>query len=419
MGTVPTGGMERELRRLYLRWVTSLPGLSDQPAVSEAIRTFQLDSLNVVARMGGRVAALGALAGFPAPRLLDLSLHVGTIYSDIDKAAIRASIALGLGPAAAARAMFRAGSDKSFSRLLRLARTETVSAYWKNAWDSASGLDLVMVWSAERGPRTCKWCLERDGLVVEDPNIRDHPNGRCTIVPRLPELLKYKGTLMPDSGREAHVEHTDTWDPLAIPVARSTAAPVYRDADWRSGDLPDVLTRTAAAKAYVGEGYADMNMLLRRGEVLGATPAQTRKLQAHVDSLTADLRKGVTTEDLTVYRGIRGNGAAKIFGLNKGMFGKATYEELSGQVGAVFTDKGFTSTWAKGGNAPTDTLFADKADVLFNVRLPAGTRGSKLTISDRDEDEFLLPPGATFVVTGVRKNGAQTVMDIVLTSQEG
>ena len=55
-----------------------------------------------------------------------------------------------------------------------------------------------MVWEAEFGPRTCEWCLARDGLVVEDPNIRDHPNGRCTLVPTLRSRLDYKGTLQPD-----------------------------------------------------------------------------------------------------------------------------------------------------------------------------------------------------------------------------
>jgi hypothetical protein len=55
-----------------------------------------------------------------------------------------------------------------------------------------------MVWSAENGHRTCQYCLSRDGLVVEDANIRDHPQGRCTLVPTLRSQVKYKGTLEPD-----------------------------------------------------------------------------------------------------------------------------------------------------------------------------------------------------------------------------
>jgi hypothetical protein len=95
--------------------------------------------------------------------------------------------------------MLNAGLDKNYRKLERLARTETVSAYWKNGWDSIADLPLlVMVWGAENGHRTCDYCLSRDGLVIEDGNIRDHPNGRCTPIPTLRSQVKYKGTLQPD-----------------------------------------------------------------------------------------------------------------------------------------------------------------------------------------------------------------------------
>lgn len=94
--------------------------------------------------------------------------------------------------------MLLAGLDKSFHKLVRLARTETVSAYWKNSWDSVADLPVVMLWSAEHGPRTCSWCLDREGLVVADQNIRDHPNGRCTLVAKLASRVDYQGTLQPD-----------------------------------------------------------------------------------------------------------------------------------------------------------------------------------------------------------------------------
>lgn len=188
--------MERELRRLYMQWISRLPQhRGDLEAYTDK---FRRDSLALIERMGGRVARLGALADFPAPRELDLSPHVGTIYDDLKQAAIKAGITTGLNPTDVARALMRAGVDSSFNRLNRLARTETVSAYWKNQWDSAEGLDLVMLWGSESGPRTCDYCTERDGLVVEDPNIRDHPNGRCTLLPTHPSQVRYRGTLRPD-----------------------------------------------------------------------------------------------------------------------------------------------------------------------------------------------------------------------------
>ncbi|WNM67977.1 capsid maturation protease [Microbacterium phage SirVictor] len=213
MGTVPTGKLERELRKLYLQWVFGLP--KHEGGMEAYIESFRVRSEALIARLGGDVARLGVyLADFPAPRELALSPVAGVIYDQMQQAAIQAGIMTGLGATDTARAMFQAGLDKSFRRLLRLARTETVSAYWKNQWDSVQGLDLVLVWSAERGPRTCDYCLSRDGLVVEDPNIRDHPNGRCTLVPTVPARVAYRGTLQADGS----VAVDPKWGGLSAPV---------------------------------------------------------------------------------------------------------------------------------------------------------------------------------------------------------
>lgn len=196
MGTVPTGTMERELRKLYLSWVRELPNHQDD--LYNYIGLFQRRSTRIIEQYGGRAASLGALAGFPAPRLLELSPVIGYIYDDMRQAAIQASIAAGLNANEAARALLRAGVDKSFRKLQLTARTETVRAYWRNSWNSIEGLGLVMLWSAESGPRTCEWCLERDGMVVESSELRDHPNGRCTLLPTLPQRVNYRGSVTSD-----------------------------------------------------------------------------------------------------------------------------------------------------------------------------------------------------------------------------
>lgn len=197
MPTIPTNKMERELRALYLRW---LRGLSyDSTDVPSKIEAFHKQSQDLIERLGGQTASLGALADFPVPKRLDLSPHIGTIYSDMQQAAIQASIMAGMQSTDAARRMFNAGMDKSFNRLNRLARTETTNAYWKNAWDSVADLPaLVMVWGSEDGPRTCEWCKERNGMVIEDSNLRDHPNGRCTPIPMLRSMVEYKGSVRAD-----------------------------------------------------------------------------------------------------------------------------------------------------------------------------------------------------------------------------
>lgn len=197
MPTVPTHRMERELRALYLRWISDLNW--DDPDLYDKVTSFGARANALIGKLGGQAASLGALAGFPVPKELELSPRVGTIYNELHQAAIKASIAAGLNSREAARAMFRSGMDKSYRKLERLARTETVSAYWKNQWDSTANLPaIVMVWGSEESKKTCDYCLSRDGLVVEDANIRDHPNGRCTLIPTLRSQVKYKGTLQPD-----------------------------------------------------------------------------------------------------------------------------------------------------------------------------------------------------------------------------
>lgn len=196
MGTVPTGRMERELRALYLRWLAGLPNAQD---ITAYIALFEQQSRELIGRLGGRAASLGALGDFPAPRYLELSPVAGVVYNQMEQAAIQAGLIVGLGSTDTARQLLNLGLEKGFNRLKRLARTETTNAYWQNTFRSVEKLpDIVLLWSSETSPRTCKWCIERDGLVVDDPNIRDHPNGRCTLVPTTRSGFRYRGTLRPD-----------------------------------------------------------------------------------------------------------------------------------------------------------------------------------------------------------------------------
>ena len=230
MPTIPTGRMELELRRLYVRWLSRL---SDETNMDKAVDRFEKQSTDLIEKMGGRTAMLGALADFPAPKRLDLSPHIGTIYSDMKQAAIQAGIQAGLNASDVARAMFRNGMDKSYHRLNRLARTETVSAYWKNAWDSIADLpDIVMVWGAESGPRTCQWCLERDGMVMESSALRDHPNGRCTPIPTLRSTVEYKGSV--DAG--GRIYQDPAWTKNS-PLVKRHSSPLGLEESYYSGDM--------------------------------------------------------------------------------------------------------------------------------------------------------------------------------------
>lgn len=193
MGTVPTSKLESKLESYYRKWVLGLSNITedDLPAYLEQ---FKVQSSRIINLYGGQAVRAAAMAGFPAPKVIDLSLKADHIYEAMQLTAIQAGIGTGLNPREIARAMFNAGMDSHYYSLERLARTEVTNAYWQHQWDQVEDLDLVMVWSAEESARTCPWCLSRDGLVVKDKTIRDHPNGRCTLLPTLPEDVPLRNT---------------------------------------------------------------------------------------------------------------------------------------------------------------------------------------------------------------------------------
>lgn len=211
MPQVPTNQMERKLRALYLQWLAGVPDHEND--MSSYVDEFARKSKMLIVREGGQAASLGAYADFPVPKHLELSPVADKIYDQMQQGAIQASITAGLNSKDAARQLLNASIGKNYKQLERLARTETVSAYWKNQWDSTKDLPLiVMLWGSENSDRTCDYCLSRDGLVVEDSSIRDHPNGRCTLVPTLRSQVNYKGTLQPDGS----VEMDPAWDKTTV-----------------------------------------------------------------------------------------------------------------------------------------------------------------------------------------------------------
>jgi hypothetical protein len=263
MPTIPTGKLERELRSLYLRWLARLDSQTD---VAGYVNVFAMRANDVIERMGGQVASLGALGDFPTPKLLELSPRIGYIYDEMKQAAVAASIASGLSAKEAARAMVRAGMDKSYRKLERYARTETVSAYWKNAWNSIEGLDsLVMLWGSEDGPRTCEWCRERDGLVMASPDLRDHPNGRCTPIPTLKSQVKYRGSVDQDGS-------------------------IFHDSDWNKSTKPiKPATLTAEELEAQYSDYASLNTLMQEKQQASVDYYREKAIAHGRDYLDSDL----------------------------------------------------------------------------------------------------------------------------------
>lgn len=407
MPTIPTGRMELELRKLYVRWVENLPKTTGPS--HESLKWFQDKSTELIERMGGDVARLGAIAGFPATKLLDLSPHIGTIYNEMEQVAIQAAIATGLNPNTATRAMMRAGMDKSYRRLNRLARTETVSAYWKNAWDSIADLpELVMVWGSEDGPRTCPWCRERDGMVMVSADLRDHPNGRCTPLPMLRSQVDYRGSVGPNGLIYQDPEWKRSKPPAAPSVAGGPESinPETLEADPRiirsmkdmddfAKGMPAPSTLTDGAAKVVddyakGTAYAS-NAHLRgqrtfRGRPIDArTKAYTRKFTKEMDQM---MDSSLVPEDVRVVRAL---GADSFGGIDK-------LQEL---VGKVYTDKGYMSTSLA--EKVSSSIYNVADAVEMQITVPKGTRALYMAGESylRSERELLLDRGTQLSIKSV------------------
>ena len=399
MGTVPTGKMERELRKLYLQWLSNIQDHEDDlPAY---INEFQKASLELIESMGGEVARLGAYGDFPAPKLLDLSPHVGTIYSDMELAAIRAGIAMGQNATATARAMYKAGMGKSFNRLNRLARTETVRAYWKNQWDSTEGLGLVMLWSVERSNRTCDICHSYDGLVVADQSIRDHPNGRCTLIPTLVEEVEYKGTLQADGSvvydKNWDLEYREPEDPEETMKQTVGTADVFNVTSESSID--DILSSLSPVQAEAVTAYS-------QGKTFFNVRSAFEKGEPYVLSSGDDFFKvadsifdnTMLAENTTLHR----------------MMKVDPEWSSSLEPGGEILNKFFASTsrnpeLAKAYGAPRNSS-------LEHLKLEIEAKpGTKVMPGMASLDEIVLPPGSRLKITRIEQSYSEEIWDDLTT----
>ena len=353
MPTIPTGKMELELRRLYVRWLSRL---GDNTDMNAAVDRFEKQSIDLIEKMGGQTARLGALADFPAPKRLDLSPHIGTIYSDMKQAAIQAGIQAGLNASDVARHMFRAGMDKSYHRLNRLARTETVSAYWKNAWGSIEDLpELVMIWGAESGPRTCQWCLERDGMVMESSQLRDHPNGRCTPIPTLRSMVEYKGSV-DSSGR---IFQDPEWTKKPAEIKRLT-----KPSDWSDSDLAPVYQ---AATTPGVNGYEPLRPVLDK-QGFGTPQVVPDEVFDALEA--APLYRGLALRDIPLQDMLNNFHARQDYYIGSGIYGNGWY----------FTDSRDIASGYAGWNG-----------VVSETKLLPGARMFNAGVVDSAEDILDLP----------------------------
>ena len=392
MATVPTGRLERELRKLYMTFVQNLP--DDPIDVDEKLKRYIADSTTLISRMGGDISRMGVSAGFPAPKLLDLDLWPARIYKDVEQVVVRAGIATGLNAKDIARAMYRQGVDSARWRLNRLARTEVVGAYWKNQRAEAADLGLVLLWSAEKGKKTCEWCLERDGLVAED-GCRDHPNGRCTLVAVLPSMVDYKGSVRADGT----IYHNKDWDkeflsPHIDNMSLSDKSALDEYQHGKYNEINDSLRR-----GLIDPNHEETIRILDKLSHRGTTTESHNvlRIQGH-ESLFKDL--DVTLRDGALesqFPGLPKNVVEQMLSvINDSKFHTNPVDwDLDAVIGKTFTSKAYTST-TLGDTVPGSFT----GNVEMRIVVPRGTPAIKMT--NDFEQELLLGRDLKFRVTGAR-----------------
>jgi len=163
--------------------------------------------------------------------------------------------------------------------------------------------------------------------------------------------------------------------------------PVKEDAIWASHwaawESKFASTHSKAIANYCGSWYETLNRQLRKGKAASTIP--------YCDRLDAALGMGMTERDMIVWRA----GSRKF--------------DVTIPVGSTFSDKGF-------GSCTIRRRFSESwgAGVLFEIRVPKGTRGGYVgnVSQHRDEKEFILPRNAMYRVVSISKpaNGRPLVV---------
>lgn len=179
MKQIKTSKLERTLVGVYRRWLAACDNETPTRSDIHRLRT-ELDAF--FATDGAYLANLNAQLQFPQTINRSLVQQTDRILTSFEEKAIQGGILAGLHPTVTAQAMSHYTNEALYS-LRRLVRTETVKAMWQDQRQAVADMPgMALMWVCEPR-RACPTCKARDGLIVENPNIYDHPNGRCTLAP--------------------------------------------------------------------------------------------------------------------------------------------------------------------------------------------------------------------------------------------
>ncbi len=148
-------------------------------------------------------------------------------------------IAEGLGP----REMVRqagAGLDISRNRLMTITRTEPLRAARetvRQTYQSNSDIVTGWTWTSATDARTCAGCWAMHGSFhTNDETLDDHPNGRCTAVPKTKSWAEILGDdTIPDK-RPVIESGEAVFARLSADQQREILGPGMYDR-WKSGEV--------------------------------------------------------------------------------------------------------------------------------------------------------------------------------------
>lgn len=179
MKPIKTSKLERTLTGVYRRWLATCGNQTPTRADIQRLRT-ELDKF--FSSDGAYLANLNKQLQFPRTVDRQLVQQTDRILTRFEEKAIQGGILAGLHPTVTAASMSHY-TDEALYSLKRLVRTETVRALWQDQRRAVEDMPgMALMWVCEPR-RACPTCKARDGLIVENPNIYDHPNGRCTLAP--------------------------------------------------------------------------------------------------------------------------------------------------------------------------------------------------------------------------------------------
>lgn len=185
--------------------------------------------------------------------------------------AVRASLIAGVPngwhPSKAAREMLRRlqGSfSGGLARALRIARTEILDSHRAaNRMQSANNSAVKsVVWHADLGPRTCPSCIAKHGSEYppETPGPLDHPNGRCTFIPKTKSWseLGFPGVSEPPDMLQPAAEWIEQNPQDAISAMGSQRYLMYRDGQVSLQDMAKRVENPDWRPSYTATSITDL-----------------------------------------------------------------------------------------------------------------------------------------------------------------